>query len=104
LPLNLEWESDMSSKVKLLLICLTLITLSACSASGSKGGRDGDAASFSDDDLALYNEGRYGDGNIPLATEGGPFRTILFDYDSAAIPQEYHGDLQKAASTLKGDP
>lgn len=95
----------MFAQAKVLLLCSLSLSVAACSAAGARGGRDGaETASFSDDDLAVYNDGRYGDGNIPYGSEDGPFKTVLFDYDSAAVPQEYHAELQKNAQSLKEDP
>jgi len=95
----------MFAKAKVPFLCSLLLAVTACSATGSRGGSSGgDVPSFSDDDLAVYNQGRYGDGNIPYGQEDGPFKTVLFDYDSAAVPQSYHAQLQQNAQTLQADP
>jgi peptidoglycan-associated lipoprotein len=76
-----------------------------CSATSSGGqkGKDGSASGFTDEDLALAEQNRYGEGNIPQAQEDGMFKDIMFDYDSAAIRPEYHEMLRQNASVLQAD-
>lgn len=88
----------------LVLICCAILgaAFPGCSSSSGGKGPGGDAASFSDEDLALY-ENRYGQGNIPQAQEGGLFKDILFAYDSAVVEPRYHDVLAGNAKVLSND-
>jgi len=88
-----------------LLCCFILLSLStaACSGRSSSGAGEG-YGEFTDDQLALYNQGRFGDGNIPEAQGQGLFPDIFFGYDSSIIPDEYYPAIKKSAATLSNDP
>lgn len=85
-----------------ILILLLVLTLGACSKT-KKGDGSGDGTALSDEDIALQNT-RFGEGNIPIASAGGPFRDVLFDYDSSQVAERYLTDLQQYASLIKADP
>jgi len=85
------------------LLTLCLFFLASCSST-KKGGDSSseDSTLVSDEDLAL-EEGRWADGNIPSAAEGGVFQDIHFDYDSYAVRPEYNSLISQAARTLMDD-
>ena len=94
----------------LLAATLTLTTLSACSSSSkskNNNGVDEDASTLNDQDLSLdsnnKNGTRFQGGNIPVATEGGSFPDIFFDYDSAVVRQEDRAIVESNAKLLSGD-
>ncbi len=84
------------------LLALSL-TAMGCSKSASGSGKEG-TAGFSDQDLALEEANRFGDGSIPQAKEGGLFQDIYFDYDSSLVKPQHHETIRKNASVLSGDP
>lgn len=86
----------------LLISFAILIFLPSCSSTSSKGGSLQGEAGFSDQDLGL-SEGRWGDGNIPQAQADGLFKDIHFEYDSAAIRQEYYDMMKRNAEVLSSD-
>ncbi|MCB0323935.1 MAG: hypothetical protein KDD69_10190, partial [Bdellovibrionales bacterium] len=92
-----------------LAIC-ALFLFAGCSASstgegdGMAGGLGPDGGAISDEDLGLSGANRFGDGNIPAAQAGGLFDDIFFDYDSAAVPPQYHEQLRENANVLSSDP
>lgn len=95
----------MTSKYTFLftpLLALTLATSTGCSwfSSGDGDGED----SLSETDLAAQREGRFGSGNIPMAEGEGMFRDVHFNFDSYAVEEEAHNDLEANAQTLKASP
>ncbi len=83
-----------------LIACFTLM-LAGCSS--KKAGEGDGTGGVSDEDLALQNQARFGDGNIPLAQAGGMFEDVHFDFDSAAISGINSDILRKNAETLKSN-
>jgi len=82
--------------------CISLI---GCSKGvGGYGSGDGTDGSISDQDLALSEQQRWGDGNIPQAQADGLFKDIMFGYDSSEIPAEGIEQLKQNAQVLIGDP
>lgn len=75
----------------------------SCSASSSGGQKGEGVPSFTDEDLALAEQNRYGEGNIPNAQENGLFQDIMFDYDSAAVRSDYHEIIRQNAAVLQKD-
>ena len=90
--------------LKLSIAGILVAGLVSCSASSSGGQKGEGAVSFTDEDLALAQQNRYGDGNIPQAQQNGLFQDILFDYDSAAVRTDYHEIIRQNAAVLKNDP
>ena len=85
----------------IILILIASINLTSCSSS-SDGDSDG---SISDQDLALGgNAQQYGDGNIPIAAEGGLFEDIFFDYDSSSIREDQVESIRRNAEIVVKDP
>lgn len=77
------------------------VLLAAAGCSSSSGGKDGN---ISDSDLTLTDQNRFGEGNIPGAETGsGPFKDVMFLYDSASVPDEYQQQVHEAAQALQGD-
>ena len=105
-------------KLNLVLILTACISLSSCSLfSSSDGFSDGLSGNgiigngggigdgITDRDLALGgNAIEYGDGNIPLATEGELFQDIFFDYDSSRIRPDQVESIRRNAEILSQDP
>ena len=99
-------------KLNLVLVLAACINLYSCStfSSSSDGFSDGftngsGVGGISDRDLALGgNVQEYGDGNIPLAAEGGLFGDIFFDYDSSRIRPDQVESIRKNAEILSHDP
>ena len=72
-----------------------------CSSTNS--GKDG--SNISDSDLALTDQNRYGEGNIPGAEAGsGAFKDVLFQYDSSGVPDDAQQQVHEAAKALQADP
>lgn len=83
-----------------LLAAAFLILAAGCSSTNS--GKDG--SNISDQDLALADQNRFGEGNIPGAESGsGPFKDVLFLYDSSTVPDEYQQQVREAAQALQSD-
>ncbi len=86
----------------LKVTALTALLIAAGGCSSSSGGKDGN---ISDQDLALSEQNRFGEGNIPGAESGsGAFKDVLFMYDSSTVPDEYQQQVRDAAQALQGDP
>ncbi len=81
------------------LAFVALLALSACS-SKKKAGLD-DGSSLSEADLDAQREARFRDGNIPGGEDGGPFRNVRFDYDSAVISSSSRQDIDFNAGILQ---
>ncbi len=78
-----------------------LIFAAGCSSTNS--GKDG--SNISDSDLALTDQNRFGEGNIPGAEAGsGAFKDVLFPYDSSGVPDDAQQQVQEAAKALQADP
>ena len=93
----------MNIALRLILVSFFL-GFAACSATSS-GGQKGDGVpTFSDEDLALAEGQRYGDGSIPEAKEGGLFQDVYFEYDSAVVLPEYQEMIRQNAAVLQKDP
>ncbi len=99
-------------KLNLVLILTVCINLSSCSLfSSSDGFSDGytdgsgiNGSGITDRDLTLGgNSLEYGDGNIPLAAEGGLFQDIFFDYDSSRIRPDQVESIRRNAEILSQD-
>ncbi len=111
-------------KLNLVLILTACINLYSCSAfsGGSSDGNGygngsgngygngsgngyGNGNGISDQDLALGgNIQEYADGNIPLASEGGLFQDIFFNYDSSTIRPDQVESIRRNAEILAQDP
>ena len=85
-----------------VLAILFVALVSGCSS--KKAGEGDGTMGVSDSDLALQNQARFGDGNIPLAQSGGPFEDIHFDFDSSAISGLNKDILKKNADVLRANP
>lgn len=90
------------SRILSCTIITALLLFSSCSSS-SKGGDGVSEGDLIDSDLSADQQ-RYGDGNIPEASADGPFKDIMFKYDSSEIPSEYMELLRKNAKVLNSDP
>ncbi len=93
------------------LIALCLVANTGCSSLMSQGSNSGmtgeggrDISQLTDEELALANRARWGEGSIPNAEADGLFKDIHFKYDSAVVPAEYHEVLKKNAQFLINDP
>jgi peptidoglycan-associated lipoprotein len=95
-----------------ITILVSCLFLTACSSMFGGGHTDEGQIHLSDEDLALQAT-EYGEGNIPLAKEGGLgraggkgalFQDIFFAYDSSAIDSKYQRELQLNAKVLANDP
>lgn len=58
---------------------------------------------ISDQDLAVDSK-RFGGGNIPMASEDGPFADIHFEFNSSSVSSEYQEKLRQYAKTLVAEP
>lgn len=91
--------SILPNRKVLAISLLAALSFAGCSSSG--GGKD---ANISDQDLALSDQNRFGEGNIPGAATGtGPFRDVMFLYDSSSVPDEAQGQVREAAQALQAD-
>ena len=101
-----ELHMPNQKQLKIILsFSLCLLTATGCSKNKSASG-DGSGSSsteISDQDLALQNS-RFGEGNIPKASEDGPFKDVLFGFNSSSVESEYLDDLQSYAKLIQGDP
>jgi peptidoglycan-associated lipoprotein len=89
---------------KLTTIFLVALLISGCSKNKSATG-DGsgeNASEISDSDLALQN--RYGEGNIPKATDDGPFKDVHFGFNSSTVEPDDMIALESHAKVISGDP
>lgn len=94
---------QMNFATRVLVLSLLTLGFTACSATSS-GGQKGDGIpTFSDEDLALAEGQRYGDGSIPQAREGGLFQDVYFEYDSAVVLPEYQEMIRQNAVVLQKD-
>ncbi|MCC6933059.1 MAG: OmpA family protein [Deltaproteobacteria bacterium] len=82
-----------------LFLLFTLITFSACSSSSGNGDGDG---TVTDEDMALGD--RYGEGNIPKASDGGMFEDVHFGHDSITISASGQEIIKAVAKFLKSNP
>ena len=64
----------------LIILIISALFINGCSLFGG-GKKKGDGSELSESDL----DKRFGNGNIPGAEDGGPFKDIFFDYDSSSI-------------------
>lgn len=86
----------------IVVLCMVL-SLAACSK--KKSGSNGDGTpegEISDQDIALQNS-RFGEGTIPKATEGGPFRDVHFEFNSSTVGSEYLSEIESHAKVIRGD-
>ncbi len=86
-----------------ILLSLSLSSVS-CSSSKKGNGAGGEGSELSDQDLALGQGGRFGDGNIPQAQVDGLFKDIQFDYDSSTLRSDQYEVLKENAQKLTNDP
>jgi len=78
--------------------------MASCSKKKSEGTGDGEAGmGVSDQDLALQNQKRFGNGNIPNAEAGGMFQDVRFDFDSSSVRPEYQAVLKENARIIAAD-
>ena len=92
---------QLTTRILGLILISMLVSCSASSRGGTGSSEDG---YLSDADLSLSESARWGDGNIPQASAGGPFRDVLFEYDSSIIAAEYRENLKSDAQILISDP
>ncbi|HMO02498.1 MAG TPA: OmpA family protein [Oligoflexia bacterium] len=85
------------------LIVLSLF-LAACSASNSGKNKSGSGAERDLLERDLDQNSRYGDGSIPIASEGGIFRDIRFAFDSAQIGDEARQNIEYNFQVLRQYP
>lgn len=96
--------------MKHLTAIFLILFLSACSTSDMDGDEYSDSMGgaygqgMSDEDLALAQQKRFGDGNIPMAGENGLFEDIHFDYDSFTISEQDRERLKSDSKVLIEDP
>jgi peptidoglycan-associated lipoprotein len=84
------------------ILVATIFTSTGCSWFCSGDGEG--SGELSESDLASQREGRFGMGNIPTAEGEGMFRDVHFNFDSYAVEEESHNDLEANARTLKTQP
>jgi len=86
-----------------ILILASMASCSTSSKSKNSGAEDG-SGELSDQDLTVGGgQDRFGNGNIPTASEGSAFPDVFFDYDSSAVRQEDYATIEKNAQTLSAD-
>jgi peptidoglycan-associated lipoprotein len=99
----------------LILLSLSIFLLSigtACSTKNSKSSYgdnsyedDGSRSSLSENDLAVRDRARFGDGSIPFADDGdSPFRDIYFDFDSSTLGARAKQELEANGEILRQNP
>lgn len=78
--------------------------LTACSKSSNQGqnGELAEGSLVNENDITTDNK-RFGEGNIPYASEGSLFPDVFFDYDSSAVRQDDIASLRQTAKKLSGD-
>lgn len=91
-------------KRRLVAGAVFIAMLTSCAASSQGGRGSAEDGYLSDEDLVLSESARWGDGNIPQPSAGGPFKDVLFDYDSSIIGAEYRENLKSDAKLLISDP
>lgn len=96
----MNMQTTNSIIIKFLLSLALISLLAGCSKTSSSGAGDGSGLGLSDEDLALQNSERWGEGNIPRAAEDGVFPDIHFAYDSYVVEPEYHDILKQNAEVL----
>lgn len=89
------------NRIFLLFLVSCALALPGCS-SKKAGTGEGDGA-LSEADLAS-RDARFGEGNIPTAETGGPFRTVHFGYDSSSIDDVARQDIEFNAQVLQNNP
>lgn len=91
------------SAAKTISLCFLLTSsFSACSSMSQRGKGQADLG-FSEEQLALMEQERWGDGSIPAAMQDGAFQDIHFDYDSTQLPEDRRQQVQKNADVLSAD-
>ncbi len=84
------------------------LMLTSCSSSSkgkNSGMEDSGTGGVSDSDLSVDGQrDRYGNGNIPTASEGTTFPDVHFDFDSSAVKQDEYPTVEKNARMLAADP
>lgn len=87
------------------LLVIACLLLGGCSmfGKGKKGPDGGEGQGLAEADLNAEREGRFAGGNIPLAEGEGPFRTIYFDFDSAAINDAARQGIEYNAQVLQAN-
>ena len=82
------------------ILVATIITSTGCSWFSSGDGEG--SGELSESDLASQREGRFGMGNIPTAEGEGMFRDVHFNFDSYAVEEESHNDLEANDDNPRG--
>ncbi len=96
-------------QIKGLVVAAVLaggLMLSGCSKSSSDKdgalGEGGLGGNLSDQDIGTET-GRFQDGNIPSASEGGKFPDVHFDYDSSVVRQDEYEIVKQNTKALVQD-
>lgn len=80
------------SILRLFVIAILLISVSACSSKGASGAKSGDELGSND----------FGDGNIPSAQDGtSALADVRFDYDSSELSSEARQTLSSNGQWLR---
>ena len=88
-----------------VFLIVLLIGLTSCTANrrGGSSLEHPELGTLSDQDLALMEQKRWQDGNIPQAQADGFFQDIHFEYDSSMISTEDRTQLSRDSELLKED-
>lgn len=95
-----------SRRASHLIIALAVAcSVTACSksSSGKDNGAEDGTTGIADSDLNV-DRARFGEGNIPQASQGSTYKDVHFDYDSSVVRPDDAQIVVENASRLKDDP
>lgn len=90
---------------RLVLIFCSLLLLAAATTSCSKSSDSGEGnGDLTDQDLALGDQSRYGEGNIPKAEAGNELvKDVHFEYDSSVVSPQDKEVIRSNAEAIMRD-